>query len=464
MMKDPMMCAGNDRCDQLGTLAAEVDQPTLPDERQWMTIDRALSPRPRWRHQLRLALPVAVVCAAGVFIGSRLTLAYRAESCATTTQGLYSTPANHPGSLSFEDGSRFELGPASTAELRAVGFRRGANLHIHKGRTSVSIIKRFAGRWHVLAGPFDVRVTGTAFSVDWDPVSTRFRVQVTQGTVRVSGGPLNGDTPVIAGQSLDILASSREIAWNSTEPAPALILKPSSPIAPPAPSAAGLDNRATKKRRLAANRISAPKHLDAPVPLDPWIGPAPLGQPGYPMGANADLEEISHPRNNPAGALFVAVGDRTKFLAPADTQPSHLFKERNRLCTNVRIPGLACAPPDQDCDVSTNWGVLLGWYPRSDHKPWGRDRAKRISIDFQGPPGLYRLVAHLRGYPMSKAFCVDAYVSGRMVEPTDFRSECWGSGGRPLLDFTTVDFIALQRPATSPSQSGQICIGAVNLE
>ena len=468
MTKDPIQSMDADRCDQLGTLATLVDQPTLPDERQWTAIDRAMSPRPRWRRQIHLALPVAAVLALGVFTGSRLTLTYRAEACATNAQGLLTPIAGHPGSVAFEDGSRFTLEPGSTAELRAAGFRRGASLQLHQGRTNVSIVKRFAGRWHVLAGPFDVRVTGTAFSVDWDPNSTRFRVQVTQGTVRVSGGGLNGATPVVAGQALDIVANVNEITWNKGEPAPAMIGQPAAagaqPANPLATSVAGHDNRPPRKRRLAANKISAPKPTDSPVPLDPWLGSSPPGQTRYPLGATADLEEAVRPTNNPSGALFVAVGQNTKYLAPADTSPTHLYKEHNRVCTNVRIAGLACTLPDQECVGDSNWGALLGWYPRSDRKPWGSDRAKRISIDFQGPPGLFRLVAHLRGYPLSKVYCVDGYVSGRMVEPTDFRSDCWAKGGKPLLDFTTVDFIALHRPATAPAQSAQLCIGAVNLE
>jgi hypothetical protein len=458
------------RCAQLGDLAATLDVSPVPDERQWGAIQRALGPRPRRRRRLAIPLAVAMGVAGLAVIGSRLTLAYRIDGCATTPPGVLSVPADHAGHVRFAEGSRFELAPGTQAELQPEGFRRGARLRLHHGRTTATIIHRFAGEWHVLAGPFDVRVTGTAFTVEWDPASTHFHVGVTNGQVRVSGGPLNGATPVGAGQLLDILANLREITWTQATPAPPPPPAPPPAVLPstePAPVAASPPRH--RKRRLAATRLTTPKASDTPVSLDPEARPAPgPGGPGFPLNLDPTADLSPPSANNPSGTLFVAIGQRARFLPPAERYPTHVFQRDDQRCTSVRIAALVCdgntSASGSPCDWRTNWGALLGWFPRSDRKPWGVASAHQLSFDFQGTPGLYRLVAHDHRDPPSKVYCVDGYTPGKVVKPGDFRTECWNNRGPTLRDFVDVDFISLHRPSTNRSQSVQMCIKAVNLD
>jgi hypothetical protein len=294
--------------------------------------------------------------------------------------------------------------------------------------------------------------------------------------VRVWGGPLNSDAHVGVGQALDILLNTHEITWNQTDPRSTTIEKNTQmapTLLPPNNASAVVPTSlATKKRRLAANKLTTPSPVDNPRSGDLSPGLAPplnLWQMYNPREEDLNPEADIWATNSPSGALFVIAGKGTKFLPPANSHPTRLYKEHNQICTNVRIAGLSCAgsssmTQDQDCDGSINWGVLLGWFPRSDHQPWGPDLAKRIAFDFRGSEGPYRLVAHHHGDPLSKVYCVEPYIPGQLVAPTDFKFECWTNKGKPLPDFTNVDFFAIHRPSILASQNVEICLGAVNLE
>jgi len=55
--------------------------------------------------------------------------------------------------------------------------------------------------WHVLAGPFDVRVVGTVFSVRWQRERGRVEVSVERGEVQVTGPGLSVPKRVAAGEA-----------------------------------------------------------------------------------------------------------------------------------------------------------------------------------------------------------------------------------------------------------------------
>jgi hypothetical protein len=138
------------------------------------------------------------------------------------------------------------------------------------------------------------------------------------------------------------------------------------------------------------------------------------------------------------------------------------------LCTSVRVPALFCAGSShavehESCDWGDNWGVVLAWNPRASQRAWGDATAGRISFEYQGAAGLYRLVAHREGDPDTRLYCVDAYASGRVVSASDFRLDCWTKGGAVLPDFSGVDTFALHRPPTNNRQTLKLCINSVSL-
>lgn len=116
--------------------------------------------------------------------------------------------------LRFVDGTRVVVKPQAVADLRAV-TPHGATIALERGTIDVDVVHTDTSRWDVIAGQFDIRVTGTRFDATWDPQTKQLTVAMMQGTVRVSGPcvdePLSapttkvftcGDVPTIAATAL----------------------------------------------------------------------------------------------------------------------------------------------------------------------------------------------------------------------------------------------------------------------
>lgn len=98
-------------------------------------------------------------------------------------------PAERGEALSFSDGSRVELGARAEIALSKLAPEQ-AHLELARGHVDATIRKGTGRTWTLGAGPYSVRVVGTAFSVDWDAGSRFFAVNVREGKVLVTGGEL----------------------------------------------------------------------------------------------------------------------------------------------------------------------------------------------------------------------------------------------------------------------------------
>lgn len=63
-------------------------------------------------------------------------------------------------------------------------------LSLERGQLELAVTPDPQRRWSVAAGPFTVEVTGTIFTVEWQPQARTLAVAVHEGQVRVRGGPL----------------------------------------------------------------------------------------------------------------------------------------------------------------------------------------------------------------------------------------------------------------------------------
>lgn len=111
--------------------------------------------------------------------------------------------ADAPEPLRFSDGSRVVLDARSRARVTA-SFTAGAQLTIERGSLDASVVHRAATRWRVDAGPFSVHVTGTHFTVRWDPETEAFAVHLIEGSVIVTGPLLGEGRAVTSGETLDV--------------------------------------------------------------------------------------------------------------------------------------------------------------------------------------------------------------------------------------------------------------------
>jgi FecR protein len=140
-----------------------------------------------WRYALALA--GALVVAGALFkvsgLPGREALSYQMKSGAPAARLI---EAKHePIDLEFSDGTVVTVERATTARV-AETTERGARFRLETGRMAFNVVPHAnRGQWSVDAGPFQVRVTGTVFTVEWIAAEGSLRVDVTQGHVVVEG-------------------------------------------------------------------------------------------------------------------------------------------------------------------------------------------------------------------------------------------------------------------------------------
>ncbi len=443
----------------LGDLvSATLAQPPR-DPGQWSAIEGRLShrPRPRWRI-LVPALGTALALIVGV--AALRTLRYEVQGLGVADHGNVVTTGAAEGSLTFEEGTRVLLSPSTQARIHPFAFRRGARLVLDRGRARLAVVHRRGGRWEVSAGPFAIEVTGTRFDVDWRPQDAQLELSVTEGEVQVSGSPLQPRTTLRAGQRLSVfrdrvavadLEVRRPLAVAVPRPAPE-VPTPAVPAATPGP----VITRRSRAHRGVKSPSPAEKAVPTPAPA-PIVAPVP---PATPVARAQAAPARTIP--GATGPLWVDGGSGTVFASRA---PIYEFED-GMLCARGTIAALACANAGTSsirCDWDTNWGALVGWKARTDGGAWGSAAASQLSVEYRGRGTRFRLVAHRRGDPPRKAYCVSGYRSGKVVKASQFKTECWENSGASLPSFAEVDRFGIQVASEEREQAFRICVSSVSL-
>ncbi|MGH7330276.1 MAG: FecR domain-containing protein, partial [Polyangiaceae bacterium] len=130
-------------------------------------------------------------------------LAFQVDGQPAQQGAWLSAPADRALDLRFSDASDISLSPSGRARVTNVDAN-GARIVLEAGSAHVRITHRDASKWHVVAGPFDVLVTGTEFDVGWDPSGEQFRVHMQRGTVHVTGALLGEGHALRTGQTLEV--------------------------------------------------------------------------------------------------------------------------------------------------------------------------------------------------------------------------------------------------------------------
>jgi TolA-binding protein len=101
----------------------------------------------------------------------------------------------------FSDGSEVAVQRGAEASVRDVGAH-GGHVSLERGQVSLSITKKPGAAWFVEAGPYTVRVTGTAFDVSWSEQEQLFEVNLYHGSVVVTGPQIGNGFALRPGQRL----------------------------------------------------------------------------------------------------------------------------------------------------------------------------------------------------------------------------------------------------------------------
>jgi TolA-binding protein len=127
-------------------------------------------------------------------------------------------PAQGGETLSFSDGSRVQLGARAEIALSKLAPAE-ARLELASGHVDATIRKGTGRAWTFAAGPYSVRVVGTAFTVDWDAGNRFFAVNVREGKVLVTGNDLRpGGVLLGPGERLERKDSRPVVASALVEP------------------------------------------------------------------------------------------------------------------------------------------------------------------------------------------------------------------------------------------------------
>jgi hypothetical protein len=229
----------------------------------------------RARSSLRLVLlaAAAAVTLIALLVAGR-SWVFDERALELTVDGKQATIAGaiggtEPHLVRFSDGSTIALDPKSALDLtEAASHRVGVTLK--QGAANFDVVRGGASRWEIGAGPFRVRVLGTAFRVGWDAEARRFSLSVTRGAVRVSGPLLSGEQVISAGATCMVDLSVQRATFGTGEVGvqePVAATGPQSfrteaaahDKAEPQPGPNPADQRATPVPMRSATRVEPPR-------------------------------------------------------------------------------------------------------------------------------------------------------------------------------------------------------------
>jgi hypothetical protein len=147
---------------------------------------------PRQRGGVRLLVAATAMTMLALVAGGTLTyrhfdkLTYQVVNASAGPGGLVHAPENGGATIQFSEGSEIAL--AGSARARVDGTTaHGGRVVVESGSVHASIVHRKNTKWFVEAGPYTIRVTGTAFNVKWSWTDERLDIQMDRGSVVVTG-------------------------------------------------------------------------------------------------------------------------------------------------------------------------------------------------------------------------------------------------------------------------------------
>ncbi|MBI2392786.1 MAG: tetratricopeptide repeat protein [Deltaproteobacteria bacterium] len=236
------------RLEELGRRVAEEQDRALIGVERRATVRRRVLGSASSATRRRAVRVLAVVAAAAALVLAIVALRGSRERAMTFTVGddagsagaWISAPSDRSVDLRFSDGSALVADPAARVRVAAVDAH-GAHVVVEAGALDAAVVRRAATSWRFGAGPFDVRVIGTAFRLAWDPEATRFTMVMREGSVLISGGIAGAGQALVAGEVLvaDVARGTleRRPVLAPSVPSASVIVEEPVVVAPPAPAA-----------------------------------------------------------------------------------------------------------------------------------------------------------------------------------------------------------------------------------
>jgi hypothetical protein len=229
---------------------------------------------------LAATLSVAAVCV--LFVSRSRALTYRVVNGAMV-DGTHIV-GGAATEVRFSDGSELSLSQGAETHIATLDAH-GGRVSLDEGTARVKIAKLPGAAWTLGAGPYSVRVTGTAFSLHWSRRDEAFAIAMQSGSVVVTGPLIGSGLSLHAGQRCTVSGGrlvvenegALDAAHAETEPhaevtPPAAVPAPSAavPVLPgavanaPAPSVAASAERPTTDREhpTSSEALGSARELD----------------------------------------------------------------------------------------------------------------------------------------------------------------------------------------------------------
>ena len=324
----------------------EIPQAQFDDG--WQRLQQTRSSGARVRpaqegRRLRVLGWVAGFAAAGLVVGlgimgyralSVQPLRYTVEGLAARQGNAIRASSNAVSRLLFSDESRIALDASTRLTVEGLDAR-GARIGLIDGAIDVFVQPRANGSWSFSAGPFFVRVTGTAFRLAFAPSLGRLQLQMTSGHVEVLAPP-ERTVAVGAGESIELFAT----------PPPAASATPRAPAPDHGDTTASLDTRpAQRDPRVAADpprrRVVAPSASQADsspastsgsslttpsLAWTQWLGQGKFSQ----VVADAEQRGIDHVIAQAHPADMAALADAARYIKRYPLSRQVLLATRSR--------------------------------------------------------------------------------------------------------------------------------------
>jgi hypothetical protein len=283
-----------------------------------------------WGWGLAAAAAVAgAVAVTGALRPRSDAITFRVEG-GTVSDGGYIRQTEGSAALHFSEGTEFALAAGSRARVTSLDAQ-GAQVLIENGAARVHVTPRPRAHWSVSAGPYTIRVTGTAFDVAWSGRDEVLDLSLHNGSVVVSG-PLAAKGLVLEpGQHLLANVKAGVIRLDHPRGEAPAGAHEAAAEAPAAPEATD-DGAPGRLRRPAATRAGQPGRAAA-------VGtgwPARLARGDFQgIVADAERQGIDATLRGAQADDLAALADAARYARRTELAQHALLAERRRFPRSV---------------------------------------------------------------------------------------------------------------------------------
>lgn len=323
----------------------------------------------RDRRGRRLRLTAAMVCAAMLGAGgyralrpadpSGARITYRVGGGLAVQEGalVASAVASEPNDVRFSDGTRMHMEPRARGRIVDLD-RNGGRIALVQGKAQVDVRHRPNARWLFEAGPFEVRVHGTSFSIAWNPATTLFELQMETGVVSVAGPISGGEIMLHAGQTLSVnLGDSRTREGVTAAPLPPPGAKP---VAARTEIGRPIDAVPAESRQVDTPPTRRPQR---PSAQKDWRAELDDGHAGAVL-ADAEQRGLGHVLETASSEDLAALADAARYVGRQDLARRALHTQRRRFPLSGRAAEASFQLGRLEDESASGAAGALVWYNR----------------------------------------------------------------------------------------------------